>query len=72
MWILVGWYNSKTWYLKNSKAITCTPEEMGKAINGHFIVDLVPVRPDLDTTIVIGKVGGLMYIILMNLAIAID
>eukprot|EP00745_Piridium_sociabile_P022735 TRINITY_DN35471_c0_g1_i4.p1 TRINITY_DN35471_c0_g1~~TRINITY_DN35471_c0_g1_i4.p1 ORF type:complete len:125 (+),score=14.00 TRINITY_DN35471_c0_g1_i4:275-649(+) len=45
VWVLIGWYDIN-WWKKTDDNITCSLEEMEKALEGHFSVGIIHFNPE--------------------------
>eukprot|EP00745_Piridium_sociabile_P031892 TRINITY_DN5314_c1_g1_i6.p1 TRINITY_DN5314_c1_g1~~TRINITY_DN5314_c1_g1_i6.p1 ORF type:complete len:101 (-),score=14.22 TRINITY_DN5314_c1_g1_i6:91-393(-) len=44
VWVLIGWYDIH-WWKKTDDSITCSPEQMEKAVEGYFAVGIFYFNP---------------------------
>ncbi|KAL8623375.1 hypothetical protein ACOMHN_065909 [Nucella lapillus] len=50
VWLLNGWYEHE-WWRQPDNAITCTPEEMDRAVEGYLDVSIVYLNPKSEPTV---------------------
>ena len=60
VWIFVGWFQSKEWYLPSmnsaSSKANCTRAEIKKTLNGHLTFDFTQLSTQINVTVPTGQV----------------
>ena len=61
MWVFFGWYRAKWYEDVTDEMVSCSVDDMKKAVDGHFTLDFIKFRQDRDTMTEIGKTVQEVY-----------